>query len=83
MPLLLLKFGKPCHRTALGDIATVRYPEARPEASLMQQRMELVQAAISAVRTIHAELNISPSYRLTTLIRQQAMMTQPLSPCVK
>ena len=53
------------------DIAALPYPEQRvacvkPQAA---QDMEMIQAAISAIRTIRAELNIPPSHRLTTIIR--------------
>ena len=53
------------------DIATKLYPAARPGCRDVKdaEHMELVQATISAVRTIRAELNIAPSYRLTTLVR--------------
>lgn len=55
----------------LEEMAVQLFPEERkdclnPEAV---KRMEMVQEAIVAVRTIRAELNISPSVKLSTSIR--------------
>ncbi|MFI3272683.1 MAG: valine--tRNA ligase [Pseudomonadota bacterium] len=71
MPFISAEIWQALPGHAGSDIATELYPQERPfclrpEAAA---RMELVQSAISAVRTIRAELNISPSHRLTTLIR--------------
>lgn len=53
------------------DIAVQPYPEFRPACMKPDSArdMEMIQAAISAVRTIRAELGIAPSVRLTTIIR--------------
>ena len=53
------------------DIAVQPYPERRPACITPQaaQDMETIQAAISAIRTIRAELNIPPSNRLAAIIR--------------
>ena len=53
------------------DIAREAFPAARsgclrPEDAA---RMEMIQEAISAVRTIRAELNIAPSLKLTAIVR--------------
>ncbi len=53
------------------DIAMELFPAPRPacvkpEAAM---QMEMIQAAISAVRTIRAELSIAPSAKLTAIIR--------------
>ena len=53
------------------DIATQLYPPIRsacikPDAA---KDMEMIQGAISAIRTIRAELNIAPSLRLAAIIR--------------
>ena len=53
------------------DIATQLYPEARPECVKKRESDDMVflQEAISAIRTIRAELNIKPSYKLTVVLR--------------
>ncbi|GFM32761.1 valine--tRNA ligase [Desulfovibrio subterraneus] len=53
------------------DIATMPFPPARPECAsrAAEADMELVQNTIVAVRTIKAELNISPSAKMDVLIR--------------
>ncbi|MDR2075585.1 MAG: valine--tRNA ligase [Desulfovibrio sp.] len=56
---------------ATPDLSAESFPAPRPECRDTAQaaRMGMVQAAIVAVRTIRAELNITPSLRLTVLIR--------------
>ena len=53
------------------DIATQLYPETRPQCVKKRESDEMIflQEAISAIRTIRAELNIKPSYRLTVVLR--------------
>ncbi len=53
------------------DLATVRYPESRPQRQNAEAaaRMDLLQQAIVSVRTIRAELNIGPSAPLTLLVK--------------
>ena len=53
------------------DIALQLFPEARPDCLKPGDAddMLFIQEAISAIRTIRAELNINPSYRLTVLLR--------------
>lgn len=53
------------------DIALELYPPARPACVRPQEaaQMEFVQEIVVAVRTIRAELNISPSIKLHTLVR--------------
>ena len=53
------------------DIAVQPYPEARPQCRKPQDSDDMIflQEVISAIRTIRAELNIKPSYRLTVVLR--------------
>jgi len=53
------------------DIATELYPSERPECRkpVEADQMMFLQEAISAIRTIRAELNIKPSYKLTVVLR--------------
>ncbi len=53
------------------DIAREAFPAARPGCLRPDDaaRMEMIQEAISAVRTIRAELNIAPSLKLTAIVR--------------
>ncbi|MCC8193665.1 MAG: valine--tRNA ligase, partial [Deltaproteobacteria bacterium] len=53
------------------DIAVQPYPEQREQCVRPQaaRDMEMIQGAISAIRTIRAELNIPPSNRLAAVIR--------------
>ena len=53
------------------DIATELYPAARPECVKSREADEMIflQEAISAIRTIRAELNIKPSYKLSVVLR--------------
>ena len=53
------------------DIATQLYPEIRPQCRREREadEMAFVQEVISAIRTIRAELNIKPSYRLSVVLR--------------
>ena len=53
------------------DIATELYPAARPQCVKSRESDEMIflQEAISAIRTIRAELNIKPSYRLSVVLR--------------
>ncbi|MDR2050472.1 MAG: valine--tRNA ligase [Deltaproteobacteria bacterium] len=53
------------------DIALEPYPAARPACirPACAGRMEMIQAVITALRTIRAELNIAPSRALRVLIR--------------
>ncbi len=55
------------------DIALERYPAPRPGCNRSDeaQRMEFIQEVIVAVRTIRAELNISPSLRIKVLIKSE------------
>jgi valyl-tRNA synthetase len=56
---------------AEATLALTPYPVARDVSGFADDaaRMEMAQGAISAVRTIRAELNIAPSLRLTAIIR--------------
>ena len=53
------------------DIATQLYPEFRPQCVKSRESDDMVflQEAISAIRTIRAELNIKPSYKLSVVLR--------------
>ncbi len=61
------------HESGVQDIATVRYPAPRPTCHkpVEAARMEFIQGVIVAVRTIRAELNISPSLRLNVLVHAE------------
>jgi valyl-tRNA synthetase len=67
MPVLANSGMKKGHR----DLAVELYPVARPACLKPEAvtRMHIVQEAISAVRTIRAELNIAPSLKLKTIVR--------------
>ncbi len=55
------------------DIATELYPQSRP-LCLKKDSMEdmlFIQDSISAIRTIRAELNINPSFKLTVLVKPE------------
>lgn len=71
MPFITAEIWQALPGHAGSDIAVQLYPEERPLCRKPQEAadMELIQSAISAVRTIRAELNIVPSYRLQLLIR--------------
>ena len=53
------------------DIATQLYPEFRPQCVKSRESDDMVflQEAISAIRTIRAELNIKTSYKLSVVLR--------------
>ena len=57
--------------TGAPSLADAPFPPARNAAPYAEDatRMEMAQAAIVAVRTIRAELNIAPSLKLTAIIR--------------
>ena len=59
----------PAGQTAT-DIALESYPAARPACVRPEEaaRMELIQGVIVAVRTIKAELNISPAHKVSLLL---------------
>jgi valyl-tRNA synthetase len=58
-------------RDAVPDIALMPFPAPRDVAGYAEDagRMELLQSAVTAVRTIRAELNIPPSRKAAVLIR--------------
>ncbi|MDR0828091.1 MAG: valine--tRNA ligase [Desulfovibrio sp.] len=62
------------------DLALSLFPPRRAVSDLAEDagNMETVQGVISAVRTIRAELNISPALRLSVLIRPVDPKTQAL-----
>jgi valyl-tRNA synthetase len=55
------------------EIAAELYPAARPACVRPEAaaRMDIVREAVSAVRTIRAELNLAPALKLKALIRPQ------------
>ncbi|MBQ3058908.1 MAG: valine--tRNA ligase [Desulfovibrio sp.] len=66
-----------------GDLALEPYPAARPHCLRPDEaaRMELIQGVIVAVRTIKAELGISPSHKVSLLLHpadaaQQALLEE-------
>lgn len=56
------------------DLALVPWPQARPECSRPQKaaEMEFVKNVISAIRTIKAELGISPTRKVSVIIQPAA-----------
>lgn len=70
MPFVTAEIWQALPGGAEEDIAKALYPAARPECEkpLEAARMEFIQEAIVAVRTIRAELNIAPSLKLTLLV---------------
>ena len=81
MPFVTSEIWQALPGQAGQDLATERFPAARPGCVKPDDdaRMELVQGIIGAVRTIRSELNISPSLRLTVMVRaidpaQQALL---------
>ncbi len=55
------------------DLATELYPVERPECLRPNSvdDMLFIQDSISAIRTIRAELNINPSFKLTVLVKPE------------
>ncbi len=60
------------------DLALEAFPSARPACNKPRDAADMVfiQSVISAIRTIRAELNIAPSYRLTVLLRPDLAKAQ-------
>ncbi len=75
MPFVTAEIWQAIHADEEGvqDIATVLFPAPRPACHKPEEaaRMEFIQGVIVAVRTIRAELNISPSLRLNVLVQAQ------------
>ncbi len=75
MPFVTAEIWQAIHDPKDGphDIATVLFPEPRTACRKPAEaaRMEFIQGVIVAVRTIRAELNISPSLRLNVLVQAQ------------
>ncbi len=71
MPFVTAEIWQALPDGAEQDIACLPYPSARPLCHKPQEaaHMEFIQDIIIAVRTIRAELNISPSLRLNPLIQ--------------
>ena len=71
MPVVRAEIWQALPGGAGSDVAVQLLPEARPGCLKPEAaaRMEFVQEAIGMIRTIRAELNIAPSYRLTVLLR--------------
>ncbi len=71
MPFVTAEIWQALPGQAGEDVATKLFPAERPGCidPAAADRMEMVQEAISAVRTIRAELNIAPSLRLNAVIR--------------
>ncbi|MDR1686970.1 MAG: valine--tRNA ligase [Desulfovibrio sp.] len=67
-------------RDAVKDIALMPFPASRDVAPYAEDagRMELLQGAITSVRTIRAELSIPPSRKATVLIRPRDSAAQAL-----
>lgn len=71
MPFVTAEIWQALPGGAGSDAAVQLLPEARPGCLKPEAaaRMEFVQEVIGMIRTIRAELNIAPSYRLTVLLR--------------
>ncbi len=71
MPFVTAEIWQALPGGAGEDLATLPYPKLRNDCVKHEQakRMEFVQDIIIALRTIRAELNISPSLKLKTLIQ--------------
>lgn len=71
MPFITAEIWQALPGGAGTDIATEPYPAARPECVRPQEaaHMEFIQEIVVAVRTIRAELNISPSTKLHAIVR--------------
>ncbi len=70
MPFVTAEIWQALPGHAGEDLAVMPYPESRPGCLREQEagRMEFLQGVIVAVRTIKAELGISPSHRLHLLL---------------
>ncbi|CAK7001682.1 MAG: Valine--tRNA ligase [Desulfovibrio sp.] len=71
MPFVTAEIWAALPGNAGTDIAVQLFPQTRPGCVKPEaaKDMEMIQAAISAVRTIRAELSIAPSLKLTAIIR--------------
>ncbi len=71
MPFVTAEIWQALPGGAGEDLATILYPSPRQDCIKDDQakRMEFIQDVIVAVRTIRAELNISPSQKLKTLVQ--------------
>lgn len=71
MPFVTAEIWQALPGGAGSDLAVQPMPELRPAClnPRASEQMEFVQSVISMIRTIRAELNIAPSYRLTVLLR--------------
>ena len=71
MPFVTAEIWQALPGGAGSDAAVQLLPEARPGCLKPEAaaRMEFVQEVIGMIRTIRAELNIAPSYKLTVLLR--------------
>ncbi len=82
MPFVTAEIWQALPGGAGKDIATELYPTVREECikESQAQQMEFVQDVIVAVRTIRAELNISPSLKLKAMLQtvdqSQAQLVQ-------
>lgn len=71
MPFVTAEIWQALPGGADSDLALIPYPKARPQCKAAKDaaNMVFIQNVISAIRTIRAELNIAPSYKLTVLLR--------------
>ncbi len=71
MPFVTAEIWQALPGHAGEDLATMRYPEERPDCLRPEDaaRMEFLQGVIVAVRTIKAELDINPSHKVVLTLR--------------
>lgn len=71
MPFVTAEIWQALPGGAGQDLALEQYPPARPECRDAADAADMVfiQNVIGTIRTIRAELNIAPSYKLTVLLR--------------
>lgn len=71
MPFVTAEIWQALPGGAGQDLAKIPYPPARPGCLHAKDAADMIfiQSVIGIIRTIRAELNITPSYRLTVLLR--------------
>lgn len=74
MPFVTAEIWQALPGGARQDLALELYPSPRPGCLDAKDAADMVfiQTVISTIRTIRAELNIAPSYKLTVLLRPDA-----------
>ena len=80
MPFVTAEIWQALPGHAGEDLATMRYPEERPDCLRPEDaaRMEFIQGVIVAVRTIKAELDINPSHKVVLTLHPADAAQQEL-----